>query len=95
MFLGGTKAKSDFKGYYKALGLDPTLDTVSQEDIKKAFRKSALKYHPDKVIDPGASEAAKRMARERFHLIRTAYETLRDPERRKQYDLGQIQRGAD
>ncbi len=79
------KGRPDFKGYYKSLGLDPTGERVSQEDVKRAFREAAKKWHPDRHGDaPG-----KRRARERFHEVRTAYETLRDPERRRNYDLGQ------
>jgi DnaJ-class molecular chaperone len=66
------------------LALDPTLGHISNEEIKRAFRKMAMQHHPDKHI--GATD--KRKAREKFLQIRTAYETLRDPGRRKNYDLG-------
>ena len=66
------------------MSLDPLLGHVSNEEIKRAFRKAAMQWHPDKHSGP----AEKKKAREHFLLIRTAYETLKDPERRKNYDLG-------
>jgi len=59
---------------------------VSQEDIKKGFIKAALRWHPDRHGD----ESSKHRARDRFQMIRVAYETLRDPEKRKSYDLGEL-----
>jgi molecular chaperone DnaJ len=63
--------------YYKVLGVDKK---ASQEDIKKAYRKLARKYHPDTNKDAGAEE--------RFKQISEAYDTLGDPEKRKKYDRG-------
>ncbi|EFN51529.1 hypothetical protein CHLNCDRAFT_15591, partial [Chlorella variabilis] len=51
----------------------------SQEDIKRAFRRAALRWHPDK-------QHGKRQAREKFQAIRVAYDVLRDPDRRRAYD---------
>lgn len=64
------------KDYYKTLGIGKD---ASQDDIKKAFRKLARKYHPD--LNPGdkASE-------EKFKEINEAYAVLSDPEKRSQYD---------
>lgn len=68
-----------YKDYYKTLGV---ARTASADDIKKAFRKGARKYHPD--INTGAEAEAK------FKDVNEAYEVLKDPERRAAYDqLGQ------
>jgi curved DNA-binding protein len=66
----------DFKDYYSILGVDKK---ASQEEIKKAYRKLALKYHPDKNPGDKSSE-------ERFHEIAEAHEVLGDPQKRKKYD---------
>src|SRR5215831_10435084 len=63
--------------YYKVLGVDKK---ASQEDIKKAYRKLARKYHPDTNKDPGAEE--------RFKQISEAYDVLGDEDKRKKYDRG-------
>ena len=65
--------KSD---YYEVLGLERN---ASEEDIKKAYRKMAMKYHPDK--NPGDKSAE-----ENFKNATEAYEVLKDPQRRSQYD---------
>jgi curved DNA-binding protein len=65
------------KDYYKTLGVEKS---ASQEEIKKAFRKLALKYHPDRAED-------KKNAEERFKEINEAYAVLGDEDKRKQYDL--------
>lgn len=62
--------------YYKVLGVDKT---ASQDDIKKAFRKLARKYHPDLNPDDPS-------AKEKFQAINEANEVLSDPEKRKKYD---------
>ncbi|HOO91171.1 MAG TPA: J domain-containing protein, partial [Syntrophales bacterium] len=62
--------------YYKILGVDKK---ASSEELKKAYRKLALKYHPDK--NPGDKEAE-----EKFKKISEAYAVLGDTEKRKQYD---------
>ncbi|HFC47149.1 MAG TPA: J domain-containing protein, partial [Dissulfuribacter thermophilus] len=64
------------KDYYKILGVSKD---ATQEEIKKAFRKLALKYHPDR--HKGDKEAE-----ERFKEINEAYAVLSDPEKRRQYD---------
>jgi len=62
--------------YYKALGVD---ENASEQDIKKAFRKLAKEYHPDR--NPGDSAKEKR-----FKEISEAYETLSDKKKRSEYD---------
>lgn len=62
--------------YYKVLGVDKK---ASVDQIKKAYRKLALKYHPDK--NPGDKKAE-----EQFKKISEAYAVLSDPEKRNQYD---------
>jgi curved DNA-binding protein len=69
-------AATDFKDYYTILGVSKT---ASAEEIKKTFRKLALKYHPDR--NPGDKQAEAR-----FKEISEAYEVLSDPEKRKKYD---------
>jgi curved DNA-binding protein len=66
----------EYKDYYQVLGVDKK---ASQDDIKKAFRKLAVKYHPDK--NPGNKEAENS-----FKLVNEANEVLSDPEKRKKYD---------
>ena len=69
--------------YYNVLGVDKK---ASQDDIKKAYRKLARKYHPDTNKDVGAEE--------RFKQISEAYDVLGDPDKRKKYDRGQSVFGA-
>ncbi len=66
----------DFRDYYKILGVDKS---ATKEEIGKAFRKLAVKYHPDKNPDNKAAE-------EKFKEITEAHEVLADPEKRKKYD---------
>ena len=75
-----------FIDYYKVLGLEKT---ASQDDIKKAYRKLARKYHPD--LNPNDKEANRK-----FQEINEAHEALSDPEKRKKYDeYGENWRQAD
>jgi molecular chaperone DnaJ len=71
--------------HYQTLGVPKN---ATQPDIKKAYRKLARQYHPDR--NPGDESAESR-----FKEISVAYETLSDPEKRKQYDLvGDARPGA-
>jgi DnaJ-class molecular chaperone len=71
------------RDFYKVLGVRRN---ASERDIKRAYRKLALKYHPDKVAAGGSAEDEAE-ASARFTEINNAYEVLSDPEKRKQYDL--------
>ncbi|MGG7144565.1 molecular chaperone DnaJ [Clostridium nigeriense] len=64
------------KDYYAALGLEKG---ASEEEVKKAFRKLAIKYHPDK--NQGDKEAENK-----FKEINEAYQVLSDPEKKERYD---------
>jgi curved DNA-binding protein len=65
----------DYKDYYKIMGVEPG---VSQEEIKRAYRKLARKYHPD--------VSKEEQAETKFKELGEAYEVLRDPEKRAKYD---------
>jgi DnaJ family protein A protein 2 len=72
---GGRRGgKVDNEKFYKLLGVDKN---ASDNDIKKAFRKLAIKHHPDKGGDP-----------ETFKEITRAHEVLSDPDKRRMYDQG-------
>ncbi len=64
-----------YRDYYKTLGVERS---ASQHEIKKAFRKLSLKYHPDHNTDSGAEE--------RFKEINEAYQVLGEPDARQRYD---------
>ncbi len=75
----------DFKDYYRILGV---AEQTSPDEIKKAYRKLARKYHPDVSKESDAEE--------RFKELGEAYEVLKDPEKRAEYDqlkkLGSVDR---
>ncbi len=65
----------EFKDYYQIIGVPKT---ASDDEIKRAYRKLARKYHPDVSKEAGAEA--------KFKEINEAYEVLKDPEKRKAYD---------
>lgn len=74
-----------YKDYYQILGVERG---ASDEDLKKAYRRLARKYHPDVSKEPNAKE--------RFQEVSEAYETLKDKEKRAAYDnLGRHRPGQD
>ena len=66
----------EYKDYYKILGVEKT---ATQDEIKKAYRKLAMKHHPDR-------NAGKKSSEEKFKEITEANEVLSDPDKRKKYD---------
>jgi DnaJ-class molecular chaperone len=66
---------ADQKDYYSILGVSKTAST---EEIKRAYRKLALQYHPDRNKSPDAAE--------KFKEVNKAYEVLSDPQKRQAYD---------
>ncbi len=64
--------------YYEMLNV---AENANEDELKKAYRKLAIKYHPDKNPDDKKQEAE-----EKFKELSEAYETLRDPEKRAKYD---------
>ena len=64
------------RDYYEVLGVSKT---ASDDEIKKAYKKMAIKYHPDR--NPGDKQAE-----EKFKEAAEAYDVLRDPQKRQRYD---------
>jgi len=76
--------KSKRKDYYKILGV---AKTASDDEIKKAYRKSALAHHPDRF--PNETEEVKKEEEKKFKEVGEAYAVLSDAKKRSRYDNGQ------
>ena len=70
------------RDYYKILGINRN---ASADEIKKAYRKMALKYHPDRNSE---SEESKKIAQRKFQEISDAYVVLSDPKKKSMFDQG-------
>lgn len=69
------------RDYYEVLGVSKN---ATQDELKKAFRKLSLSYHPDRQV--GKSDAEKKAAEEKFKEVNEAYSVLSDKDKRAQYD---------
>ena len=69
------------RDYYEVLGV---AKTATADEIKKAYRKTALKYHPDRQVDK--TEAEKKEAEDKFKEAAEAYDVLSDADKRARYD---------
>ena len=74
--------KARKRDYYAILGVDKNAD---EREIKKAYKKMAMKYHPDRNSE---SEESKKMAEKKFIDVNDAYNVLSDPKKRSMYDQG-------
>jgi len=84
-FLNDAKNKAEKarkRDYYAILGIDRN---ASEHDIKKAYKKMAMKYHPDRNSE---SEETKKMAEKKFIDVNDAYSVLSDPKKKSMYDQG-------
>ncbi|MBE9224091.1 DnaJ domain-containing protein [Phormidium sp. LEGE 05292] len=81
---------SNKPNYYEILGVLPT---ASPEEIKRAFRKLANDYHPDKLAS--VPEAIRKLAEDKFKEINEAYEVLKSPDQRRIYDWELQKAGAE
>ena len=77
---------SSQKDYYEILGVSKD---ATPEEIRKAYKKLAIKWHPDKHVDD------KKEAEEKFKEIAGAYSVLSDPEKKREYDTGGMDFGFD
>lgn len=75
------------KDYYEILGL---ARTATEDEVKGAYRKLAMKYHPDRHME--LSEDARAALAEKFKIVGKAYDMLRDPYRRSMYDSSEDHR---
>lgn len=73
----------DSKGYYKTLGVP---ENASDDEIKKAYKKLCIKWHPDKWVN--GTDEEKKTAEEEFKKVGEAYAVLSDKDKKAQYDSG-------
>ena len=78
--------ESPQKDYYEILGVSKD---ATPDEIRKAYKKLAIKWHPDKHVDD------KKEAEEKFKEIAGAYSVLSDPEKKREYDTGGMDFGFD
>ncbi|KFM27960.1 DnaJ-like protein subfamily C member 2 [Auxenochlorella protothecoides] len=86
---GKGKKKGKKKGHgdlYALLGLQNERWMATPDQIRLAYRKSALLHHPDKQGIPSGDEVGKQEAEDKFKAIQEAYETLFDPAKRREFD---------
>lgn len=77
LFAGWAQVEAKVSNPYKILGIS---QSASDDEIKKAFKKRSLKYHPDRNSDDPK-------AKDKYAKVVNAYELLKDPQRKKIYDM--------
>ena len=76
-------------GFYRLLGLGEKLSSATADEIKEAFRREAMRLHPDR----NEGKDNKKVAEESFKKLQKAYSVLNDPRQRNLYHKGQMSDG--